>query len=232
MPGYPPARGGLDSWEGAAIVCGPLDESPMSILNVLLRPDQLLVAVDTLAEDARTGAHSSGAKMLLIPQYNLVLAARGSTQFFLRIYELALQASFRADFTMEQLSAELGLVVDQLWPNYEKAAAEAGLPLAQLGTELVLGGWSPKNGRMMATGYAKNDSQRPCMVQAIGGQLASPGEPLKTVPPSMAQAELLAAGRLQASYLNEREGRRVAGGRLLIGVLQQGQAAVKDLGPI
>lgn len=80
----------------------------MSILNVLLRP-QLLVAVDTLAEDARTGAHSSGAKMLLIPQYNGVLAARGSTQFFLRIYELALQASFRADF--EQLTKELGLVI-------------------------------------------------------------------------------------------------------------------------
>ncbi len=39
----------------------------MSILNVLLRPDQLLVAVDTLAEDALTGTHSSGAKVLLIP---------------------------------------------------------------------------------------------------------------------------------------------------------------------
>lgn len=127
----------------------------MSILNVLLTRDHLVVAVDTLAEDARTGAHSAGAKLLLIPQHNLALATRGSTQFFLRIYELALQASFRADFTMEQLSAELGLVVDQLWPNYEKAAAEAGLPLEQLGTEL-----SPKNGRMMATAYAKSDSQR------------------------------------------------------------------------
>ena len=70
---------------------------------------------------------------------------------------------------MEQLSAELGLVVDQLWPNYERAAVEAGLPIEQLGTELVLGGWSPKNRRMMATAYAKNDSQRPCVVQSIGG---------------------------------------------------------------
>lgn len=55
----------------------------MSILNVLLRPDQLLVAVDTLAEDALTGAPSAGAKLLLIPQHNLVLATRGSAQFFL-----------------------------------------------------------------------------------------------------------------------------------------------------
>ncbi|NGM53613.1 hypothetical protein G5C63_04710 [Stenotrophomonas pavanii] len=204
----------------------------MSILNVLLTRDHLVVAVDTLAEDAQTGAHSAGAKLLLIPQHNLVLATRGSTQFFLRIYELALQASFRADFTMEQLSAELGLVVDQLWPNYEKAAAEAGLPLAQLGTELMLGGWSPENGRMMATGYAKSDSQRPCMVQAIGGQLASPGEPLHAVTPSMAQADVTAHARLQAGYLNEQMGREVAGGRLLAAFLQKGQAVIKDLGEL
>ncbi|HEL4265732.1 TPA: hypothetical protein ACG4OH_000180 [Stenotrophomonas maltophilia] len=204
----------------------------MSILNVLLTRDHLVVAVDTLAEDARTGAHSAGAKLLLIPQHNLALATRGSTQFFLRIYELTLQASFRADFTMEQLSAELGLVVDQLWPNYQKAAAEAGLPLEQLGTELVLGGWSPKNGRMMATAYAKSDSQCPTRVQPIGGQLASPGEPLQAVTPSMSQTDLMAHARLQASYLNGQMGRQVAGGRLLAGFLQNGQAVVKDLGAI
>ena len=204
----------------------------MSILNVLVSRDQLVITVDTLAEDALTGAHSAGAKMLLIPQHNLLLATRGSTQFFLRIYELALQASFRADFTMEQLSAELGQVIDQLWPNYEKAVAEAGLPIEQLGTELVLGGWSPKNGRMMATAYAKSDSQRPAVVQPITGQLASPGEPLRGVAPSMAQADLMAAGRLQASYLNQQVGRQVAGGRLLIGFLQQGQAVIKDLGTL
>lgn len=89
--------------------------------------------------------------MLLIPQHNLVLAARGSTQFFLRIYELAIQASFRADFTMEQLTKELGLVIDKLRPSYERAAIDAGLPKQSLGTELVLGDWSPKSGRMLAT---------------------------------------------------------------------------------
>ena len=204
----------------------------MSILNVLLTRDHLVVAADTLAEDALTGAYSAGAKLLLIPQHNVVLAARGSTQFFLRIYELALQASFRADFTIEQLSAELGLVVDQLWPNFEKAVSEAGLPSEQLGTELVLGGWSLKNGRMMATAYAKSDSRRPCVVQPIGGQMASPGEPLQAATPSMAQVDLLAHARLQVSYLNGQLGRKVAGGRLLVGFLQKGQAVLKDLGDI
>ncbi|ENE1252544.1 hypothetical protein ABM187_002745 [Stenotrophomonas maltophilia] len=204
----------------------------MSILNVLLTRDHLVVAVDTLAEDALTGVYSSGAKLLLIPQHNLVLATRGSTQFFLRIYELALQASFRADFTMEQLSAELGLVVDQLWPNYEKAAAEAGLPLDQLGTELVLGGWSPKNGRMIATAYAKSDSSRPSVVQPLEGGLASPGEPLVGRPDSLAPEDVFAAGRIQAAWLNKQVGRQVAGGRLLAAVLREGQAVVQDLGSI
>lgn len=204
----------------------------MSILNVLISRDQLVIAVDTLAEDALTGAHSAGAKMLLIPQHNMLLATRGAAQFFLKIYELVLQASFRADFSIEKLSAEMGPVMDQLWLNYEKAAAEADLPIEQLGTEIILGGWSPGGGRMMATTYAKSDSRRPTTVQPIAGQFASPGDPLKGVAPSMLQADLMTAGRLQANYLNEQMGRQVAGGRLLIGFLQQGQAVVKDLGPI
>lgn len=89
----------------------------MSILNVLLRSDQLLVAVDTLAEDARTGVTSADAKALLIPQHNLVLATRGSTQFFIRVFELTLQASYRSDFRLEQLFAEMGAVIDRLWPS-------------------------------------------------------------------------------------------------------------------
>lgn len=204
----------------------------MSILNVLLRPDQLLVAVDTLAEDAFTGAPSAGAKLLLIPQHNLVLATRGSTQFFLRIYELALQASFRADFTMEQLMAELGLVIDKLWPAYEKAAVEADLPRAALGTELVLGGWSAKNGRIAATAYAKHDSAIPAVVQPLVGGLASPGEPLERVPDSFELVDVLAAGRLQAAWLNQAVGRQVAGGRLLVAALSEGRAVVRDLGAL
>ncbi|WP_343649514.1 hypothetical protein [Stenotrophomonas sp.] len=204
----------------------------MSILNVLLRPDQLLVAVDTLAEDALTGAKSSGAKLLLIPQHNLLLATRGSTQFFLRIYELALQASFRSDFTMEQLGKELGLVVDQLWPAYERAALDAGIPREALGTELVLGGWSPGAGRMVATAYAKSDSGVAAIVQPLVGGLASPGEPLQGRPDSFAPEAVLAAGRAQSVWLNGKAGRRVAGGRLLVASLKSSQALISDLGPI
>lgn len=150
----------------------------------------------------------------------------------MRIYQLCLEASFRAGFTIEQLMAELGRVIDQLWPNYAKAVAEAGLPAEYCSTELVLGGWSPQNGRMVATAYAKHDVAAPAVVQPFTGQLSSPGEPLQAWPPSMATPALFEAGRLQARWLNESEGRRVAGGRLLLGFLLQGQAVVKDLGTL
>jgi hypothetical protein len=48
----------------------------------------------------------------------------------------------------------------------------------------------------------------------------------------MAQVDLLAHARLQVSYLNGQLGRKVAGGRLLVGFLQKGQALLKDLGEI
>lgn len=204
----------------------------MSILNVLLTPEQLLVAVDTLVEDAMTGKPSSGAKLLLIPQHNLVLACRGSAQFFLRMYELSLQASFRVDFTMEQLMAEFGLVIEKLWPEYIVAADRAGIPRDLLHTELVLGGWSPKNGRMMATAYAKSAIGRPVIVQALQGGLASPGEPLRGKPDSFELEAVLAAGRLQADHENRENGRVVAGGRLLAATLRRNQSLIADLGPL
>lgn len=201
----------------------------MSILNVLLCPDKLLVAVDTWAEDALTQKPSVGAKLLLIPQHNLVLASRGPAQFFLKIYELCLQASFRADFTMEQLMAELGLVMDHLWPSYLHAAAEAGMTWDILHSELVLGGWSPKAGRMMATAYAKDAAGGPARVQPLEGGVASPGEPLRGRPDSFEFDDVLEAGRLQVAYLNESVGRTVAGGRLLVADLRREQATITDL---
>ncbi|MBN5172418.1 hypothetical protein JY430_09795, partial [Stenotrophomonas maltophilia] len=115
---------------------------------------------------------------------------------------------------------------------YVRAAAEARLPIEKLGTELVLGGWSSKRGRMVATAYAKSDSSRPTIVQPLDGGLASPGEPLAGKPDSFAPADVLAAGKLQAAWLNARTGRQVAGGRLLMGFLQQGQASIVDLGSL
>lgn len=202
----------------------------MSILNVLLSDRELVVCTDTLAEDALTGRHSSGAKLLLIPQYQLVLACRGSAQFFLRLYELSLQASFRAEFTMEQLTAEFGLVIDKLWPNYLMAARSAGLDTQGLGIEVVLGGWSPKNNRMLATAFAKDSSESATLVQPITGQLSSPGDPLRDWQPSMTTSSLLEAGRRQAIFLNSRMARTVAGGRLLAAIVRPGEASIKDLG--
>lgn len=143
-----------------------------------------------------------------------------------------MQASYRADFTMQQLSKEMELVIDRLWPSYENAAKEAGFPVGEIGTELVLGGWSPNAGRMVATAYAKNQSAVPAVVQRLEGGLASPGEPLEGRADSFAPEAVLAASWLQARWLNDHRGRKVAGGRVLAAVLRQGQRSIQDLGRI
>lgn len=85
---------------------------------------------------------------------------------------------------------------------------------------------------MVATAYAKSDSSRRTVVQPLDCGLAAPGKPLAGRPDSFAAADLLAAGKSQAAWLNNQEGRQVAGGRLLAGFLQKNQAVVKDLGAI
>ena len=101
-----------------------------------------------------------------------------------------------------------------------------------LHSELVLGGWSPKNGRMMATAYAKDAGGGPARVQPLEGGVASPGEPLRGRQDSFEIDAVLEAGRLQAAYLNKSVGRTVAGGRLLAAVLVEGRATISDVGPL
>jgi len=204
----------------------------MSILNVLMAQDQAVVAVDTLAQDAITGEASEGAKLLLIPQHNIVMAGRGSGQFLLRLYQLGLEASFRRDFSIEQLMREVGPVMDQLWPNYVQAALDAKMYLDRLQSEIVLVGWSKAQDRVVGTAYAKSAAERPTRVAELVGGIASPGEPLRDGTDSFEPEAILAAGRRQAEHLNAQEGRVVAGGRLIAAFLRRGEAAVRDIGTI
>jgi len=101
------------------------------------------------------------------------------------MYELSLQASFRRDFATD----------------------------GALGTELVLGGWSTKNGRMMAN--VKHDSAISARVQLLDCGLASPSQPLERRPGSFWLVDVLQAAHLQATWLNQAVGRQVAGFWLL-----------------
>ncbi|WP_256775411.1 MULTISPECIES: hypothetical protein [unclassified Stenotrophomonas] len=204
----------------------------MSILNVLMTPERAVVAVDTLAQDAVTGEMSEGAKLLLIPQHNIVVAARGSGQFFLRVYQLCLEASFRKAFSIEQIMGEVGPVMDQMWPNYVQAIRDANMDLGQLQSEIVVVGWSKAQSRIVGAAYAKSVVEQPTRVAPLIGGIAAPGQPLRDVPDSFHPHAILAAGRRQAEYVNAEEGRHVAGGRLIAAFLERGEATVRDLGDI
>lgn len=204
----------------------------MSILNVLMTPDRAFIAVDTLAQDAVTGEKSEGAKLLLIPQHNIVVAGRGSGQFFLRLYHLCLEASFRRAFTIEQIMREAGPVMDKLWPNYLDAARVAEMNLDQLQSEFVVVGWSQTQQRIVGSAYSKSDVGSPARVVELVGGIAAPGEPLRDIPDSFEPGAIRAAGARQVAYLNAEQGREVAGGRILAAFLSRGEVIVRDLGAI
>lgn len=204
----------------------------MSILNVLMTPERAFVAVDTLAQDAVSGETSEGAKLLLIPQHNIVVAARGSGQFFLRVYQLCLEASFRKAFRIEQIMREVGPVMDQLWPRYVQAIRDAKMDLGQLQSEIVVVGWSNAQSRIVGTAYAKSVVEQPTRVAQLVGGIAAPGQPLRDLPDSFHPDAILAAGRRQAEYVNAEEGRHVAGGRIIAAFLERGETVVRDLGQL
>lgn len=200
----------------------------MSILNVLLSPDRLLVAVDTLTEDSATGMRSTGANLLLIPQHNAVLATRGSMCFFLDVYDLCLQASLRADFSIPRLASEIGPMMDNLWPKHAKAAEKAGQQRNQVKTKIVLGGWSHTERRMVATAYAKHASTTPTLVHPLIESLSSPKEPLRGKAQSFDPSDVLGASVLQARYLNSKHGHQVAGGSVLVAQLRERESRVNE----
>lgn len=63
---------------------------------------------------------------------------------------------------------------------------------------------------MVATAYSKHAVETPSLIQRLTGGMASPGEPLRGRPHSFDPADVLEAGVLQASYVNEKTGRQVA----------------------
>ena len=180
-----------------------------------MTPDRAFVAVDTLAQDAMTGEKSEGAKLLLIPQHNIVVAGRGSGQFFLRLFSLCLEASFRRNFTIEQIMREVGPVMDRLWPKYLDAARIAQMELDQLQSEFMVVGWSQAQERIVGAAYSKSDVERPELFVELMGGIAAPGQQLRDLPESFEPDAIRAAGRRQADYVNARKDVRSQVGGLL-----------------
>lgn len=66
------------------------------------------------------------------------------------------------------------------------------------------------------------------MIQPLAGGSASPGEPLAAKRDSFVPEEVLAAGKLQARWLNTRVGRQVGAGRLTA-LLREHHEVLQDL---
>lgn len=200
----------------------------MSILNVLLSPDRLLIAADTLTEDSANGLHSMGSNLLLIPHHNAALATRGPVDLFLDVYDLCLQKSYRSHFSISSLAREIGPMMDDLWPKHAKTADKVGRQVNQMRTKIVLGGWSRSERRMVATAYSKQSTATPTLVQPLIDSFASPRAPLRGSEQSFDPASVFGASVLQARYVNMKHGRQVAGGSILVAQLRERESRINE----
>jgi len=83
-----------------------------------------------------------------------------------------------------------------------------------------------------ATAYATSEGATTVLTWRLMEGTASPGEPLEGGSDSFDLSEILAAGGLQAAWLNSRAAWRVARGNLLVAVLGQESNEVRNLGEL
>ena len=166
-----------------------------------------------------------------LPKLKIQSTAAGRYQLLHRYYDAYKKTLGLKDFS--PLSQDL-IALQQIRENRALPLIQAGkIPKA---IKAVSNIWAIRGHRQLnpgarelrRAGIEAERFRQAATVQPIGCQFASPGDLLKGVASSLLQAELMAPCLLLANEINEQMGRQLAGGRLPIGFLQEGPAAVKD----
>lgn len=189
----------------------------MSLCNVQVEPHRALVAVDTAC--LSRGRLTEGSKLAVLPHMMAVLAGRGMTGFLgmVHAYYLELPADF--DDTEGDLRLTLNVLRTHLITAHpvHATAFEA---------EIVLVGYSPSRGRMVAAlcrcpAGAKEFTYQPIPWCVLGAH-ADLGE----IPPMSSVEAMEALARRQVALFRQRDPSTAIGGRLLIATLSPKEIAI------
>ncbi len=121
----------------------------MSILNVVVTPDRIRVAVDTIGANPQDGRQCEFSKMVPLVHLNAVVAMRGHSLFLSNVFQGC--HGVLGDFDALVLD-----MIDRLNGCYARHPA-ADLTLGPdgefMGEQVVIAGWSPARERMVAMDY-------------------------------------------------------------------------------
>lgn len=203
----------------------------MSVINLVVRQDKGVIAVDTLSCDTRVDSERGNmTRVLLLPHGQMLLACRNHEDFFFTLYCELLKVSNGPRFDVDCAETILPRLIDVHWPTYCQAEAPETGGTASHGHQfdLVAMGWSEKSSSVVARVFSKV-SGSPARATKAEGSMASPGHPLQKWKGSTDEEEMLRAARVQVHYQNLMAGAQVAGGDLLLSSISRDGVWMKRL---
>lgn len=179
----------------------------MTILNINVRPDRVLLGMDTLVLDTIDGSHVETSKFGVLPEANAVVAWLGDRVLHSQIFLECFAANIYADLdVLEPLLPQLIMErASFLRDRYAKLGApQEFLDSPHLATvEMMMAGWSKAANRMRCARFSLQPGDSVVGVEAIDGSRIAPWEilePAEVVEPTSIDAiERLAKFQLAAA---------------------------------
>ena len=182
----------------------------MSLLDAWITPAEAIVAVDTDGVD-QNRERKGMSKLLALPHLNAVIAMRGSGNFLASAFHLCMS---RGLDSFDDLLSEVSGIL-----RFAEATLASGLRVAGFpDMELVVVGYSDKEGRMLGRLFTKRGDEQDFTAKDTEGCIAPYDAATMADIPRTADA-LAAIARAQVRYMQATAG--LGGGKLIVARLER-----------
>lgn len=179
----------------------------MTILNINVRPDRVLLGMDTLVHNTADGSQVETSKFGVLPEANAIIAWRGDRLLHCNFFLECFAANVYADLdVLEPLLPRIIMGRSTLVRDHytNLGASQEFLENPHLSTvEMMMAGWSKVANRMRCVRFSLLPGDSAVCVEAIHGSRIAPGEILEPAevidPTSVGAMERLAKFQLAAA---------------------------------
>lgn len=188
----------------------------MSLVDVWLQPERVVVAVDTRSQVMRTGEFFDASKLLPVPHANTVLTGRGHDVYLTVSLSLVVQSARGTDFeAVEAVMPEVLVHAARFMSSNIKSFGPGAAALEQ--QEILIAGWSTKQGRGRAVMYKQESFDAGFVASEIAEGWASPWTDAWGAAPSIESLDdLEAMAKDQVRRMRKVDPLAAIGGRLLL----------------
>ena len=186
----------------------------MSLLNAWIAPDAAIVVTDSIGM-AADGSPLHASKLVVVPHLNAVIAARGQLALLTWLSVRANSAGFGAlDDLLDAMPGMLAEAGAAIGDNLNVLAGSAP------GYEIIVAGWSDRQGRMIGRQFVKRGDMTASIVRDVDRHISPWHASMEGLPIEPGGLEQLARG--QALFMRTAFDAH-CGGKLTIARLTRGE---------